>query len=71
MTIVYRILFVIFVLAIIFCVLEIGYYAGRIRESKILKRVCDDIKKQIPNCSEEWINGAVYVISRLNDMDND
>ena len=70
MTIVYQILFVIFVLAIIFCVLEIGYYAGRIRESKILNRVCDDIKKQIPNCSEEWLNGAVYVISRLNDMDD-
>ena len=71
MTIVYQILFVIFVLAVIFCILGIGYYAGRIRESNILKRVCDDIKKQIPNCSEEWINGAVYVISRLNDMDDD
>lgn len=70
MTIVYQILFVIFALAFIFCVLGIGYYAGRTRESNIRKRVCDDIKKQIPNCSEEWINGAVYVISRLNDMDD-
>ena len=70
MTIVYQILFAIFVLAFIFCVLGIGYYAGRIRESNIRKRVCNDIKKQIPNCSEEWLNGAVYVISRLNDMDD-
>ena len=70
MTIVYQILFVIFVLAFILCVLGIGYYAGRTRESNIRKRVCDDIKKQIPNCSEEWLNGAVYVISRLNDMDD-
>lgn len=68
MTIVYQILFVIFVLAIIFCVLGIGYYAGRAREFNIRKRVCDDIKKQIPNCSEEWLNGAVYVISRLNEL---
>lgn len=71
MTIVYQILFIIFVLAIIFCILGIEYYAGCIRESNIRKRVCYDIKKQIPNCSEEWINGAVYVISRLNDMDDD
>lgn len=70
MTIVYQILFVIFVLAIIFCVLGIGYYAGRAREFNIRQKVCDDIKKQIPNCSEEWLNGAVYVISRLNDMDD-
>lgn len=70
MTIVYQILFVIFVLAIIFCIFSIGYYAGRAREFNIRQRVCDDIKKQIPNCSEEWLNGAVYVISRLNDMDD-
>lgn len=70
MTIVYQILFIIFVLAIIFCIFSIGYYAGRAREFNIRQRVCDDIKKQIPNCSEEWINGAVYVISRLNDMDD-
>lgn len=71
MTIVYQILFIIFVLAIIFCIFSIGYYAGRAREFNIRQRVCDDIKKQIPNCSEEWLNGAVYVISRLNDMDDD
>ena len=71
MTIVYQILFIIFVLAIIFCIFGIGYYAGRAREFNIRQRVRDDIKKQIPNCSEEWLNGAVYVISRLNDMDND
>lgn len=65
MEIVYHILFLIFVLAIIF---GIGYYAGRAREFDIRKRVCDDIKKQIPNCSEEWLNGAVYVISRLNEL---
>lgn len=70
MKIVYQILFVIFVLAIIFCVLGIGYYAGFAREFNIRQRVCDDIKKQIPNCSEEWLNEAVYVISRLNDMDD-
>ena len=70
MTIVYQILFVIFVFAIIFCIFGIGYYTGRTREYNIRKRVCDDIKKQIPNCSEEWLNGAVYVISRLNDMDD-
>lgn len=70
MAIVYSILFVIFVLAIIFCIFSIGYYAGRAREFNIRQRVCDDIKKQIPNCSEEWLNGAVYVISRLNDMDD-
>lgn len=70
MTIVYQVLFVIFVLAIIFCIFSIGYYAGRAREFNIRQRVCDDIKKQIPNCSEEWLNGAVYVLSRLNDMDD-
>ena len=70
MTIVYQILFVIFALAVILCVFGIGYYSGRARESNIRKKVCDDIKKQIPNCSEEWLNGAVYVISRLNDMDD-
>ena len=70
MTIVYQILFAIFVLAIIFCIFGIGYYAGREREFNIRQRVCDDIKTQIPNCSEEWLNGAVYVISRLNDMDD-
>ena len=70
MTIVYQILFLIFVLAIIFCIFGIGYYAGREREFNIRQRVCDDIKTQIPNCSEEWLNGAVYVISRLNDMDD-
>ena len=71
MTAVYQILFIIFVLAIIFCIFSIGYYSGRAREFNIRPRVCDDIKKQIPNCSEEWLNGAVYVISRLNDMGND
>ena len=70
MTIVYQILFLILVLAIIFCIFCIGYYSGRTREFNIRQRVCDDIKKQIPNCSEEWLNGAVYVISRLNDMDD-
>ena len=70
MTIVYQILFLIFVLAIIFCIFGIGYYAGREREFNIRQRVCDDIKKQIPNCSEEWLNGAVYVISRLTDIDD-
>ena len=70
MTIVYKILFVIFVLAIIFCIFSIGYYSGRIREINTLKKVCDDIKKQIPNCSEEWLNGAVYVISRMNELDD-
>ena len=59
MEIVYHILFLIFVLAIIFCIFGIGYYAGRAREFDIRKRVCDDIKKQIPNCSGEWLNGAV------------
>lgn len=53
MTIIYQILFVIFVLVIIFCILGIGYYSGRAREFNIRQRVCDDIKKQIPNCSEE------------------
>ena len=68
MEIVYQILFIIFVLAIIFCIFCIGYYAGRAREFNVHQRVCDDIKKQIPNCSEEWLNGAVYVISRLNEL---
>ena len=70
MTIVYQILFIIFVLAIIFCIFSIGYYSGREREFNIRQRVCDDIKKQIPNCSEEWLNGAVYVISRMNELDD-
>lgn len=70
MTIVYHILFLIFLLAIIFCIFGIGYYAGRAREFNIRQKVCDDIKKQIPNCSEEWLNGAVYVISRLNGIDD-
>ena len=70
MTIVYQILFIIFVLAIIFCIFSIGYYSGRLCEINTLKKVCDDIKKQIPNCSEEWLNGAVYIISRLNEMDD-
>lgn len=68
MTIVYQILFLILLLAIIFCIFGIGYYAGRAREFNIRKIVCDDIKKQIPNCSGEWLNGAVYVISRLNEL---
>ena len=70
MTAVYKILFIIFVLAIIFCIFGIGYYAGREREFNICKRIRDDIKKQIPNCSEEWLNGAVYVISRMNELDD-
>ena len=70
MAIVYQILFIIFVLAIIFCIFCIGYYAGRAREFNIRQSVCNDIKTQIPNCSEEWLNGAVYVISRLTDMDD-
>ena len=70
MTIVYQILFIIFVIAIIFCIFGIGYYSGRAREFNIRQRVRDDIKKQILNCSEEWLNGAVYVISRMNDMDD-
>ena len=70
MTIVYQILFIIFVLAIIFCIFCIGYYSGREREFNIRKRIRDDIKKQIPNCSEEWLNGAVYVISRMNELDD-
>ena len=47
MAIVYQILFIIFVIAIIFCIFGIGYYAGRAREFNIRQRVCDDIKKQI------------------------
>lgn len=70
MMIVYQILFLILVLAIIFCIFGIGYYAGRAREFNIRQKIYDDIKKQIPNCSVEWLNGAVYVISRLNDMNN-
>ena len=70
MTIIYQILFIIFVLAIIFCIFSIGYYSGRTCEFNIRQRVCDDIKKQIPNCSEEWLNGAVYVISRMNELDD-
>lgn len=62
------ILWAIFILISFFCLLSIGYYAGRMRELSIRQKVCDDIKKQIPNCSEEWLNGAVYVISRLNEL---
>lgn len=46
MAIVYQILFIIFVLAIIFCIFGIGYYAGREREFNIRHRVCDDIKNK-------------------------
>jgi hypothetical protein len=70
MVIIHCILWAIFILISFFCLLSIGYYAGRMRELSIRQKVCDDIKKQIPNCSEEWLNGAVYVISRLNDMNN-
>lgn len=70
MTIVHYILWVIFILILVFCLLSIGYYAGRMRELSIRQRVRDDIKKQIPNCSEEWLNGAVYVISRMNELDD-
>lgn len=70
MAIAHCILWVIFILIFFFCLLSIGYYAGRMRELSIRQKVCDDIKRQIPNCSEEWLNGAVYVISRLNDMNN-
>lgn len=70
MVIIHCILRAIFILISFFCLLSIGYYAGRMRELSIRQKVCDDIKKQIPNCSEEWLNGAVYVISRLNDMNN-
>lgn len=70
MVIIHCILWAIFILVSFFCLLSIGYYAGRMRELSIRQKVCDDIKKQIPNCSEEWLNGAVYVISRLNDIDN-
>lgn len=69
MYIVHCILWAIFILISFFCLLSIGYYAGRMRELSIHQKVCDNIKKQIPNCSEEWLNGAVYVISRLNDID--
>ena len=67
---VYEFLFAIFVLTLIFGALGIGYYAGRKREFNIRQKVCDDIKKHTPNCSEEWLNGAAYVISRLNDIDD-
>lgn len=70
MAIIHCILLAIFSLISFFCLLSIGYYAGRMRELSIRQKACDDIKKQIPNCSEEWLNGAVYVISRWNDMDN-
>lgn len=70
MTIVYQILFAIFVLAIIFCIFSIGYYSGREREFNTRQKVCNDIKNQITNCSEEWLNGAVYVISRMNELDD-
>lgn len=70
MVIIHCILWAIFILISFFGLLSIGYYAGRMRELSIRQKVCDDIKKQIPNCSEEWLNGAVYVISRLNDMNN-
>lgn len=68
--IIYQILFIIIILIILFCILGIGYYAGRKREFDIRQKVCNDIKKRIPNCSEEWLNGAVYVISRLNELDD-
>lgn len=68
----YHILFIICVLSIIFCIFGIGYYACRAREFYICKKVCDDIKRQIPCRSEEWLNGAIYVISRLKELkDND
>lgn len=70
MTIFHYILWAIFILICFFGLLSIGYYAGRMHELSIRQRVCDDIKKQIPNCSEEWLNGAVYVISRMNDMED-
>lgn len=70
MAIVHLILLIIFILISFFCLISVRYYAGRMRELSIRQKVCDDIKKQIPNCSEEWLNGAVYVISRLNDMNN-
>lgn len=70
MAIVYQILFAIFVLAIIFCIFSIGYYSGRTRELNTRQKVYNDIKNQITNCSEEWLNGAVYVISRMNELDD-
>lgn len=69
MAIVHCILWIIFILISFFCLLSIGYYAGRMRELSIRQKVCNDIKKQTLSCSEEWLNGAVYVISRLNDID--
>lgn len=64
------VLWIIFILISFFCLLSIGYYAGRMRELSIRQKVCDDIKKQTLSCSEEWLNGAVYVISRLNGLDD-
>ena len=69
MTIVYQILLIVFVLAILFGILGIGYYAGRKREFDIRQMVCNSVKKQIPYQSGDWLNGAIYVISRLNEMD--
>jgi hypothetical protein len=68
---IYEFLFAIFVLVLIFGALGIGYCAGRKREFDIRQKVCNDIKKQTLNCSEEWLNGASYVISRLNGIDGD
>lgn len=45
MAIVHCILWVIFILISFFCLLSIGYYAGRMRELSIRQKVCDDIKK--------------------------
>lgn len=70
MMIVRCVLWIIFILISFFCLLSIGYYAGRMRELSIRQKVCDDIKKQTLSCSEEWLNGAVYVISRLNGLDD-
>lgn len=70
MMIVHCILWIIFILISFFCLISIGYYAGCMRELSIRQKVCDDIKKQTLSCSEEWLNGAVYVISRMNDLDD-
>lgn len=70
MVIIHCILWAIFSLISFFCLLSIGYYAGRMHELSIRQKICDDIKKQIPNCSVEWLNGAIYVISRLNNTNN-
>ena len=61
---IYEFLFAIFVLVLIFGALGIGYCAGRKREFDIRQKVCNDIKKQT-------LNGASYVISRLNGIDGD